>query len=335
MRTQLLASLVAIAGVAGITGCANSTPAFGDNTSIIAVMSPEIWNKVSDDVYAALEPTIYTVRKEKTFTVTYQDPTGPAWGNLRKFRQMFLVGTGKEPWMQAAVEKSRTPINGPGLYTAFDVWASGQQVTIVILSSPDSLDQLRAHLPEINKTLDNQYRRWVHNRMYMSGVDTALSNTLMTEARFSLTLPTVYRHTHKDSVWIFRNDQPDPSELIRQVAVTWRSPIPMGYGPADIMKWRAQLVTHYNEGQIVDTSDVEQGPFEYQGHDAYQIQAIWKEPPDMDWPAAGPFIVRTITCPAQDRMYLVDAWLYAPGKEKYQYMIQLEDILNSFKCGAS
>ena len=37
----------------------------------------------------------------------------------------------------------------------------------------------------------------------------------------------------------------------------------------------------------------------------------------------------------QDRMYLLDAWLYAPGKEKYEYMIQLQTILGSFRCGAS
>jgi len=31
-------------------------------------------------------------------------------------------------------------------------------------------------------------------------------------------------------------------------------------------------------------------------------------------------------------MYLIDAWLYAPGKEKYEYMIQLQTILNTFRC---
>ena len=31
-------------------------------------------------------------------------------------------------------------------------------------------------------------------------------------------------------------------------------------------------------------------------------------------------------------MYLIDAWLYAPGRDKYEYMIQLEEILGSFRC---
>ena len=76
-------------------------------------------------------------------------------------------------------------------------------------------------------------------------------------------------------------------------------------------------------------------PFEYRGRPAYQIQATWVNPPEQNWPAAGPFILRSVICPEQNRMYLVDAWLYAPGKEKYEYMIQLQTILDSFRCGRS
>jgi hypothetical protein len=246
-----------------------------------------------------------------------------------------VVGTGDEPWMQEALAEARTPVNGPGLYKAYDVWARGQQVTIVLLSSPDSLDQLLRVLPEINKSLDDVYREFVRHRMFLSGVDSAYADTLMGQARFSMVLPDVYRHHHEDSIWIFRNDQPDPSELIRQVAVTWKSPIPLGFQPEQILDWRTDLVTHYHEGQVVDLSDVEAGPFKYRGRDAYRIQAIWKNPPDLNWPAAGPFITRAVICPAQDRMYLLDAWLYAPGKEKYEYMIQLQTILDSFRCGPS
>jgi hypothetical protein len=33
-----------------------------------------------------------------------------------------------------------------------------------------------------------------------------------------------------------------------------------------------------------------------------------------------------------ERTYLVDGWLYAPGSPKYEYMIQLGTILDSFEC---
>jgi len=83
----------------------------------------------------------------------------------------------------------------------------------------------------------------------------------------------------------------------------------------------------------VDLSVVDAGPFQFRGRPAYQIRAIWSNPPELQWPAAGPFVTRAVICPQQNRMYLLDAWLYAPGKDKYEYMIQLETILDSFQCG--
>lgn len=327
-------ALTAVFVLATTAGCADSVgQAYGDFTSVIAVMEPSVWDEVGDDVYDALEPTIRTVRNEKTFTVTYQDPSDEFWGNLRRFRQLLLVGTGDEAWMQDALAKSRDPLEGPGLYRAYDVWSRGQQVTILVAEPGEQAAAVRSHLGEINETLDAQYRTYARNRMFMSGVDSALVDTLSQRGRFQLLLPNVYRWRQQDSTYTFRNDNPNPAELIRQITVTWRSPIPTDLRPEDILEWRADLASSYGEPQEVDLTNVDEGPFEYQGLPGYQIQAIWQNPPELDWPAAGPFITRAVTCPQQDRTYLIDAWLYAPGKDKYEYMIQLQTILDSFRCG--
>lgn len=331
MRKLVLAVLAALAS----TSCGDSFSSltYGDANSIIAVMTPSLWEEVGDDVYGALEPTIQTVRDEKTFVVTYQDPTEPEWGNLRRFRQLLLVGTGDEPWMQQAIEKSEEAVDGPGLYRSYDVWARGQQVTLILAESGNEGDALRAHLREINEALDAQFRAYAQRRMFMTGADSALADTLMTSARFQLLVPQVYQWAYQDSTYVFRNDNPDPSELIRQIAVTWKSPIPPDMQGEGILTWRAEVARGYGEPQDVDLTNLDAGPFEFRGQPAYQIQAVWKNPPELSWPAAGPFITRAVICPQQDRMYLLDAWLYAPGKDKYEYMIQLQTILDSFRCG--
>jgi len=307
--------------------------AYGDYNGIVAAMDPALWDQVDDDVSAALEPTLVTVRDEKTFTVTYQDPTLPEWRNLRRFRQLLLVGTGEEAWMHDAVAHSEQAVAGPGLYRVNDVWSRGQQVTIVVVRTATAVDELRSHLSKINQTLDAQYRAWVKDRMFLTGVDSALADTLMAEGRFQILVPDVYRWIHEDSLFQFRNDEPDPSELIRNITVTWRSPIPPDMQPEGILAWRAEVAAHYSEPQDVDLTVVDAGPFEFRGRPAYQIRATWKNPPELNGPAAGPFVTRAVICPEQRRMYLVDAWLYAPGKDKYEFMIQLETILDSFRCG--
>ncbi len=37
-------------------------------------------------------------------------------------------------------------------------------------------------------------------------------------------------------------------------------------------------------------------------------------------------------CPT--RTYFIDAWLYAPNEPKYEYMLQLQEILGSFRCAS-
>ena len=95
---KLVFSALTILAVA--TACTNSSPSYGDFTSIIAVMAPSVWDEVGDDVYDALEPTIKIVGTERTFTVTYQNPNDGEWHNLRRFRQLLLVGAADDPWIR-------------------------------------------------------------------------------------------------------------------------------------------------------------------------------------------------------------------------------------------
>ena len=333
MLTKRLMVALAL-GSAIAMACDTRGLAYGDANSIIAVMSPELWQEVSEDVYGELEQTITTVRDEKTFTVTYQEPYGEHWPNLRRFQQMLLVGTLSDPWIQEALEEADQEIAEPGLYRVREVWALDQEVTLVIVPESGAPAALEEHLPAVHAQLDEEYRSWASERMYLSGVDSALADTLATQAGFSLMLPDVYRWRQTDSTFVFRNDNPDPSELIREIGVTWRSPAPASLDVEEILTWRADLVAqHYSEPQVLVAEGMSADTVSFDGRTAVELRAQWRNPPERGWPAGGPLIIRTVTCDAQDRTYLLDAWLYAPGHEKYEYMIQLETLLDSFECG--
>jgi len=332
MRIRL--SLALLTTLVSASAC-DRTGAFGDASSIILAADPELWAEVEEDVYGSLEPTIQTVREERTFTVTYQNPEEGEWSRLRQFKQMLVMGTVDDPWVSEALDRARGAgdATAPRILQARDVWARAQLVTILLLPENGQAEAVRSLLPELQEIYDRQFRQLAVERMFVSGRDSALVDTLRAEAGFSVLVPQVYTWASQDSVYLFRNDNPDPSELIRQVAVTWRTPIPQDLEGEEILEWREQLAAdHYSEPQLVDLTDVMAGPFDFKGHSAYQVQAVWQNTPEADWPAAGPFILRAVACPAQDRLYLLDAWLYAPGKEKYEYMIQLETILDSFDC---
>jgi hypothetical protein len=316
-----------------LSACNEVPMSYGDANSIIAVMPMDQWEELDNDVYAALERRVTSVRDEKTFTVTYQEPYAEFWDRLRRFRQMFVVGTREDPWVQEVLEDAREPITTNGVHQVYDVWSRGQTVTLLLLDGGWGRTELAEYLPQVNELLDGQYRSYARNRMYISGADSALADTLSTMAGFTMLLPRVYRWQTRDSIYIFRNDNPDPSELIRQISVSWMTPAPGLLDVEELLEWRAGVAeTYYTEPQEIVLDDAQELSFDFESSPALELRAQWRNPPDRGWPAGGPLFTRSVTCDTQDRTYLLDAWLYAPGKEKYEYMLQLETILDTFRC---
>lgn len=329
---------VALAGgvVLGSGACDTLPLAMGDVHAIVVTASPELWDDVGPAALSILGPTVFTVRDERTFRVSYQEPADEAWARLRRLRQLLLIGKVSDPWMAAPLAELDEPVAPPQLIQVEEVWGREQLVNLIILEEDTDLDEdarvVERILPELAAIYDSQFREWVLARMFVTGPDTALVRTLRDDHGFSLLVPEVYRYSLQDSVHIFRNDNPDPSELIRQISVTWQSPVPEGIGEDALLEWRARVVDqYYDYPQVLNREVIIAGPAEHRGRPVYRVQAVWQNPPD-SYPAAGPFITRAITCAGQQRMYMIDAWLYAPSRDKYEYMIQLEEILNSFNC---
>ena len=94
---------------------------------------------------------------------------------------------------------------------------------------------------------------------------------------------------------------------MRSVAVAWRSPIPTVQSGA-LLDWRAQLsATHYGMRQRVNPTRVQGRSTTHRGNVAFQLLGAWTTRG-----ASGPFLLRAVICPVQDRMYLLDGWLHAP-----------------------
>ncbi len=93
MNASKARGLVALLLTATVAACGEKGMTYGDANSVIAVTDAERWSEIQDEVFGAIEQTIQTVRDEKTFTVTYQEPYGEFWNDLRRFRQMLLIGT--------------------------------------------------------------------------------------------------------------------------------------------------------------------------------------------------------------------------------------------------
>lgn len=298
-------------------------------------MAPDsVWEQVGEETYAALEPTLLTTREEKKFVVTQVDPSSPELGQLLLWKQVLVFATtGDERLQQILAEAGSSGVSAPAIVQAGDVWARGQVATAVVLERGRELDSWRALLPRLAALLDEQYREYVRQRMFVSGVDSVLADSLRRRYGWSVRIPKVYQVAVREDpggdVVIFRNDNPDPSELIRSLLGQARPALDSLSGAA-VLAWRESIDdAHYNVPQRIDLARSEQRRLEMGGRPAVEVRATWVDEGGAV-PAAGPFIARAVAC-GEGTVFL-DAWLYAPRRSKYEYVLQLEEILASFRC---
>lgn len=318
-----------------LAACGNrSSVAYGDANSIILVAPDSIWEEAGVTIQQVLEPRIMTVRAERTFDLTHVSPSDPDLLKLRLWRQVLVVGQASDPWVSAVLTDREVPATLPAIVERDDIWARGQRVTAVVLPPEASTAALTEILPELHQLLDQRFRNYAQARMFVSGRNDSLQAALRAESGFGILLPAVYTMKHpNDHTYLFRNDNMVGGQLVRMVQVTWQK------GAAElsrdaVLAWRDRAGEgNYWPVQQVQPEILESQPIEGEGAAGLEVRGAWKG--DLDgYPMAGPFITRAIYCPAQDRTYLLDSWLYAPAKDKYEYVLQLETILNTFECGA-
>ena len=331
----LLRKALLVAALAPLACSDSSRLAMGEVNSIIVVAEDSLWAEVGDTVLTSLQPRIFAVRDEPTFQLTHTSPYSEHWGDLRRFRQILTIGPPDAPRVRPALEEADTVVTPPALVEVNRVWARNQRVTALVVAEDGSLPWIRSMTDSLAGLLQSRYRTWAQNRMYVSGHDTALADTLRRDGGFEVDVPVVYRWRRaNDSTFLFLNDNPDASELVRWLTVTWRELPESAPTTESALAWRDSVASSlYDWGQRTDRDRLQTNRVTGPGPTGIEVRGVWTGVDD--FPQAGPFIARAVDCPALDRRYLLDAWVYAPAKDKYQYMIQLETLLDSFRCGPS
>jgi hypothetical protein len=310
-------------------------PAVGRASSIIVASHDSLWTAIEDSVLTTLEPRVFTVRDERTFELTYVNPLSRDWRDLRRFRQILAIGTPADSWMVPVLDGRTVPAQLPAVLERQNVWARNQLVTAIVLPTGAAPAAVLGVLPALAQQFDGRFRQYARSRMFVSGADSALQETLARTAGFALLLPQAYQQQQFDSTWVFRNHSELGAELQRAVLVTWRGGIPPQLSVQMAVEWRDSIGERaYDPPQNSQRTRFETRALEAPNGPGFEVQGIWQTT-DTSWPAGGLFITRLLPCPEQNRTYLLDAWLYAPGpsRPKYEYLIQFHTILDSFRCG--
>ena len=328
---------VLLAALLLTAGC-DRPPAFGEANSLILVGDESVWLEVETETYEQLEPTVFTIREEKKFNVTHVAPDGSELDELLLWKQVLVFGVPGDPLIEAIAADARATPEVGAILQAGDVWARGQVATAIVLEPGHEADSWRAALPGLAAMLDAQYRTYALGRMFVSGEDTLLSQQLAREFGVRLRAPMIYHGSvGEDGLVRLRNANPRPSERIRSILVERVATDSADARPVDaeaVFAWREQIDSvAYNVPQRFERAPVEPRSLDLGGADGVEVRGIWQD--EGTFPAGGPFVARAVVCP--DAVWFFDAWLYSPNPRasKYEFLMQLEEILDSFRCTIS
>jgi len=318
-----------------LVACGEREPEIVDGDRIVVGAAPAVLERVGPRLHRALEPTPFALPDAKAFELTEVDPASEAWAEARRAPQVLLIGGPEDPWIVEALDRRNVELaQVPSQTELANVWAPRQHVLVLVLAPDDTRGLSERQLTDLRGLYDRRYRGYVVERMYFpEGPYNALADTLEERGGFELLVPVGSRWTEEDDVYLFEPPVNDSSGIARHLMVTWQSPIPQGLqsDARALLTWRERIAAeHYPSPQRVERTQVRGGPTTQRGSRAIQLLGGWRQGGQR-----GAFLMRGVVCPVQDRMYLIDGWMNAPVQGGQEQMVEIESILNSFRCGSA
>ena len=330
------AAAALLVALLGLAGCGESRPPTMLAEYNVLVVTPDaLWSTVANVLDDSLGVRPFGLPAENPFRLTQRDPEGMTTSDLQRYPQVLIVGDAQVSFVADALGESAVGTALPALSTSRDVWAVGQQLAVLALPGGAGEEVLRPPLGEVARILHAGLHTWTVERMYSSGTHPEV-DSVAAAAGFGLDVPGSFGWSMvADSILLAASRPNNMDPLLRSVLVTWR---PLGEDEATsemALDWRDVVAPQAYEGEQttrrepIEVSEVEGTEFR-----GLEVRGFWSAIVEGQL-QGGPTITRLVDCPAQGRRYLLDSWIYAPNRGKYRYLMQLEALLDTFRCSAS
>ena len=215
-----------------------------------------------------------------------------------------------------------------------DRWATGQTLIFLVAEGPDELAKLVAQsFPAAAKRIRAADRSKLEANTYQSGRATVLPDSIAKLVGLSLEVPNDYKVAlaEEDLVWLRRDlGQVTQNLVVSSVPYVGEEQLSRDSVVAYRNAIGKQVVRSSTPGSYMTSNDrdlpVVTSVTEINGQYAYEARGVWEMTNDF---MGGPYFTYLIPDAATGRLYIVDAFAYAPSKRKRNYMQQLELIAKS------
>jgi hypothetical protein len=303
-------------------------PALGPSDEILVICEGGEESEAGKLLKQILEREVYTVEMERAFNVILRDVVD--FGQVRDHKVVFLLGTWEEgaiadfvgKYLEPDIARSSTQVQ-----VFEDVWAKWQAVLVLMDTDEKRLrNNLLENIDPIFDLTSFAVRDRIRRSMFADGENMQVEETLRSEHGWTIRIPLEYkaRQAGDNFVWLEKDDPP------RLLFVLWRdaqeSDLTSGY-VIDLRNWAG--MTFYDGDKVEWQRDIiVEENVKFAGYDAMKIVGTWG---NEKYVAGGPFRTFAVFSPEQERLYLVDIAVYAPGRDKLPHLRELMAIAGTFK----
>lgn len=223
-----------------------------------------------------------------------------------------------------------------GTHLARDRWAQGQIIFFLYGFGEDKLAQaIREKYPAIASRVHQHDSEQLAAATYLNQINRRHSDSLQRALGLEINIPGEFFVASADSstFWL-RSEYTESSHniILHRLEYREESQLSQPY----IQELRDSLVRRLvrtgTPGSVMTVNDRDLPLLFYEkeinGHYCLEMRGVWEMSDDY---MGGPFFSYLIAVPEHRTLVFADLWVYAPGKEKRDYMQRLEHIVSGIK----
>ncbi len=218
-----------------------------------------------------------------------------------------------------------------------DKWARGQLLVYLFGNSEDELNGLiKDNFSAVAKRIHMHDRDALHAQVYAQKENKGLTDALMSRYGYELMIPDDYvlvEENEEDNLTWLRKDIEEGGTMnlvFRDYTYTDQSQLAQENVMAIRSDYGKRYVKTNTVGSYMQNNSTDLPIYDYtreiDGQYAREYRGIWEMTDDF---IGGSFATYMIHNKFNDRLYYVDCWVFAPGKDKRDLMQQLEYMVSS------
>lgn len=361
LRAQLTLFVIALTVLIATAGCGEGDfrpRATGPEGQITVVMDTTRWNgTVGEAVRANIAPYVSTLpAPERAFDIRHVSLTSEqVFDNVKTQKNVVFVAPLSDSTREASFMRSRLSQEAEeavrsgrtAVVAKPNLWRQSQRVFFVTAATPNGLvDALQNQGDRIRNAFHDITLTRMQDEMFDKGRQFALEDSLMEQHGFAVNVQHDYQiaidTTTADGgfVWlrrilsdtrrglfIYYKENADPSQLT----------------PEWIYSTRDSLTERYLRGNVGGFVKVDyrrplqtENP-DFLGRYAYVTRGLWymvgrnEDGELFQYGGGGPFVNYAFYDQGQDRIYMIDGMVFAPGYDKRTFLRQMEVIAQTFR----